>query len=303
MTLMQLKYVITVAESRSFSEAAKKLYISQPSLSCSVKDLEKELGMELFHRTSKGVTLSSEGKEFIGYAKQVSENYKLIEDKYLNREESRKKFSVSTQHYTFAVNAFIEVTKQFGMSEYEFSISETTTYDVIEDVHRFSSEIGVLYLDDFNKDVLTKLFKEKDLEFHPLFECPVYVYLAKKHPLGEKKLITVDELEPYPNLDFDQGEHNAFYFSEEVMSTSVYKRLIRVTDRATILNMMIGLDGYTLCSGIICEDLNGDQYTAIKLDSDTKMTIGYLSRKGVSTSALADLYIQNLAAYKEKVME
>lgn len=303
MTLIQLKYAIAVSESHSFSEAAKKLYISQPSLSCSIKDLEDELGMELFHRSSKGITVSSQGKEFLGYARQVVENYKLIESKYINNDEPKKRFSVSTQHYTFAVDAFVEVANQFGMNEYEFALYETRTNDIIEDVKNFRSEIGILYLDSFNREVLTKLFHEYNLEFHPIMDCNVYVYLWKRHPLANRKSVTMEDLDPYPNLSFDQGDNNSFYFSEEVLSTYDHKRIIKVNDRATILNLMIGLQGYTLCSGIICSELNGSgDYVAVKLRSDEVMTVGYLTRKDIATSPLAELYIESISKYKDQVL-
>lgn len=281
MTLAQLRYAITVAGASSMNEAARKLFISQPSLSAAIKELEEEVGVELFKRTNRGISVTLEGEEFIGYARQVVEQYNLIESKYILKENTKKKFGVSMQHYTFAVKAFVEMVKQFGMDEYEFEIHETKTYDVIEDVKNCKSEIGILYLNDFNKKVLTKLFHESAVEFHELLKCHIYVYLWKGHPLASKEEITLEELEEYPCLSFDQGHNNSFYFAEEVLSTYDYKRLIKANDRATFLNLMIGLNGYTLCSGIMCEELNGSDYCAIKLKSDEIMTIGYIARKGV----------------------
>lgn len=303
MTLAQLRYAITVANANSFSEAARKLFISQPSLSASVKELEEEIGMELFRRTNRGISLTPEGEEFIGYARQVVEQYELMESKYIEKTTTKKKFSVSMQHYTFAVNAFVEMVKQFGMDEYEFAVRETRTYDVIEDVKNFKSEIGILYVNDFNRKVLEKLFHESGLEFHAILNCHIYAYLWKGHPLAAKKMITLEELDDYPCLAFDQGNNNSFYFAEEVLSTYDYKQLIRANDRATLLNLMVGLNGYTLCSGIICEDLNGSDYCAVKLDSDEVMTIGYVARKGVAISPLGKKYLEEIAKYKDKVLE
>lgn len=302
MTLAQLRYAITVAGASSMNEAAGKLFISQPSLSASIKELEAEVGVELFKRTNRGISVTPEGEEFIGYARQVVEQYNLIESKYILKENTKKKFGVSMQHYTFAVKAFVEMVKQFGMDEYEFEIHETKTYDVIEDVKNCKSEIGVLYINDFNKKVLTKLFHQSGVEFHELLKCHIYVYLWKGHPLASKKEITLEELDEYPCLSFDQGHNNSFYFAEEVLSTYDYKRLIKANDRATFLNLMIGLNGYTLCSGIMCEELNGSDYCAVKLKSDEIMTIGYISRKGVPISPLGKKYLEEIGKYKDKAL-
>lgn len=302
MTLTQLNYAITVANANSMNEAARSLFISQPSLSASIRDLEEEIGMELFRRTNRGISLTAEGEEFIGYARQVVEQYALLEEKYINKESTRKKFSVSMQHYTFAVKAFVEMVKQFGMDEYEFAIHETRTYDVIANVKNQKSEIGILYLDVFNRQVLTKLFREYDLEFHELLTCKIYVYMWKGHPLAKQKEISMEELQEYPCLSFEQGDHNSFHFSEEVLGSYHYKRLIKASDRATLLNLMVGLNGYTLCSGIICEELNGSEYCAVRLKSDAVMTIGYLIRRNAPVSELADKYLEEIAKYKNKVL-
>lgn len=302
MTLAQLKYAITIADTKSMNKVARKLYISQPSLSASMKSLEEELGIEIFRRSNRGVSLTPDGEEFMGYARQVVDQYRLVESRYIAKEKVKKKFSVSMQHYTFAVQAFVELVKQFGMDEYEFAIYETKTHEVIEDVESFKSEIGILYVNDFNRNVLTKLFRDNSLEFHKILECSIYVYMAKSHPLAGKKVIALEELAEYPCLSFDQGDNNSFYFAEEVLSTYEYKRLIKANDRATFLNLMVGLNGYTLCSGIICEELNGSEYCAIKLKSDEKMTIGYLVRKGVTVSSLGQKYLEEIAKFQDKAL-
>ena len=303
MTLQQLRYVIQAADSRSMNEAAKALYISQPSLSGAIKELEKEIGIELFKRSSHGTVLTPEGEEFLGYARQVTDQYQLLENRYVYRTKGKKKFSVSMQHYSFAVKAFVELVKQFGMDEYEFAVYETRTYDVLMDVKNFKSELGILYRNDFNAKVLNKLMKDNNLEFHDLFSCGTYVYLWKDHPLAKEPYLTLEQLEHYPCLSFEQGGNNSFYFAEEVLSTYEYKRLIKADDRATMLNLMVGLNGYTLCSGIICEDLNGSDYCAVKLDSDEIMTIGYVARKGVNISALGKKYLEEISRYKDKALK
>ena len=300
MTLVQLKYVIAVAGQNSLNDAAKVLFISQPSLSSAIHSLENEIGFDIFIRSKNGITLTTKGAEFIGYAKSVMEQYELLDAKYISQTEVKKTFSVSMQHYTFAVNAFVELVKQYGMDEYEFEVHETKTHEVIDNVKNRKSEIGILYLNDFNRNVLNKLFAEYELQFQPLLECGVYVYMWKGHPLAERKEIALEELDEYPCLGFAQGEHNSFYFAEEVLSTYQYKRFIRANDRATLLNLMVGLNGYTLCSGILCEDLNGKDYCAVKLKSDERMTIGYISRKDAPLSPIGQKYLEEIAKYKDK---
>ncbi len=280
MTLTQLRYAIVVANASSLNEAARILFISQPSLSAAIRDLEEEIGVELFRRSNRGISLTPEGEEFIGYARQVVEQYQLIESRYIQKEQVKKKFSVSMQHYSFAVSAFVEMVKQFGMDEYEFAVHETKTYEVIEDVKNFKSEIGILYLNDFNRKVLTKLFNEYNLEFHEILQCGIYVYIWKGHPLADRQEIALEELKEYPCLSFEQGNYNSFYFAEEVLSTYEYKRLIKANDRATMLNLMVGLNGYTLCSGIICEELNGSDYCAVKIRRDYDNRVSETERNG-----------------------
>lgn len=303
MTLAQLKYVIAVANESSLNEAARTLFVSQPSLSSAIKSVETEIGFDIFIRSKNGITLTTKGEEFLGYAKSVVEQYDLLDAKYISQTNVKKTFSVSMQHYTFAVNAFVEMVNQFGMDDYEFEVHETKTYEVIENVKNQKSEIGILYINSYNESVLKKIFAESGLTFNPLFDCHIYVYMSKDHPLARKKEIKMEELDNYPCLSFAQGENNSFYFAEEVLSTYQYKRLIRVNDRATILNLMIGLNGYTLCSGIICEDLNGSNYCAIKLKSDETMTIGYISRKDSTISKIGQRYIEEISKYKDNVLE
>lgn len=303
MTLNQLKYVIAISKENSLNEAAKKLYLSQPSLTAALHSLEKELGFDIFLRSKSGVMLTVKGSEFLGYARSVVEQYELLDAKYISKTNVKRSFHVSMQHYTFAVSAFVELVNQYGLDEYEFEIHETKTHEVIDHVKNQKSEIGVLYRNDYNETVLQKIFKENGLTFTPLFECGIYVYMSRKNPLAQKKEVTMEELGEYPCLAFAQGDYNSFYFAEEVLSTYEYKRLIRASDRATLLNLMIGINGYTLCSGIICEELNGSDYCAVKLKTDETMTIGYLSRNGAVISEIGQRYIGILAEYKEKILK
>lgn len=301
MTLQQLKYVIIIADSGSMNAAAKKLFISQPSLSGTIKELEKEIGIEIFQRNNRGIQTTPQGEEFLSYARQVMEQYQLLEGKYFGR-ETKKKFSVSMQHYTFAVKAFIETAKKVGMEEYELAVYEAKTQEVIENVKTFKSELGIIYITDFNQKVVHKVLAEHSLEFMELFQCDTYVYLWAGHPLARKEEITMEELEEYPCLQFDQGKETSFFLAEEMKSTYEYKKVIKANDRATMLNLMVGINGYTLCSGIICEELNGQDYKAIPLKESEKMTIGYIKRKGSGLSEIASIYIEELKKYKVSVL-
>ncbi|MCD7813368.1 MAG: LysR family transcriptional regulator [Lachnospiraceae bacterium] len=296
MTLQQILYAVTIAETKSINKAAAALYVSQPALSAAIRDLEEELHTELFIRSNRGILITPEGAEFLRYARQMTEIQRMIEERYTGK-AAKKKFSVSTQHYSFAVEAFIELAKKFGMDEYEFAIHETKTAEVIANVRNYRSEIGVLYLNEFNEKALRKIFLENEVEYTFLFQCGISVYLSKNHPLANQKKIAFEELKPYPCLSFEQGENHSFYFAEEVLSTCEYNRIIKADDRATMLNLMVGLNGYTLCSGIICEKLNGDQYTAIPLDTGNRMDIGYIKRKGMPLGPLGEQYLELLKKY------
>ena len=238
MTLQQLKYVITVAETGTITEAANKLYISQPSLTNAIHELEKEMNIIIFNRTNKGITLSKEGDDFLGYARQVLEQAAILEDKYKHTPGGKKSFCVSTQHYSFAVNAFVDLIKEYGQDDYDFSLRETQTYEIIDDVAKMRSELGILFLNEFNEVVLTKILKSHDLSFHPLFTARPHVFVSRSHPLAQNTVITNEELEAYPYLSFEQGEHNSFYFSEEIFSSSERRKNIRVRDRATLFNLL-----------------------------------------------------------------
>ncbi len=302
MTLQQLRYITAVADCGSMNEAAKTLFISQPSLSGAVKELEEETGIELFKRTNKGVLLTPAGEEFLGYARQLLNQYQLLEERFISRTKVKEKFSVSMQHYSFAVKAFVELVKQYGMDEYEFAVYETRTAEVISNVRNFRSEIGVLYQNDFNREAINKILKENYLEFSGLFECRTYAYLWKNHPLANEAEITMEQLAEYPCLAFDQGDNPSFFLAEEVLSTYDYKRVIRANDRATMLNLMVGLNGYTLCSGIICEELNGSDYCAVPLAEKESMTIGYIKRSGMMLSPLAERYLEELQKYEDYLL-
>ena len=304
MTLQQLHYAITIAESGSLNKAAEVLYIAQPSLTSAMQELEKELGITLFNRGGRGVTVTQEGAEFLLYARQVYSQYEVLMDKYGSGHDLKKKFSISTQHYSFAVKAFVELVKSFDTLEYDFAIRETMTKDVISDVASLKSEIGILYLSTFNRAAITKLLRTAGLEFHHLIDCRAYVYLWSGHPLAKNSAIRLEELMDYPCLSFEQGDTGSFYFAEEILSTNEYRRTIKANDRATMLNLMVGLNGYTLCSGIICEELNGSDYVAIPFEAgedtpNSTMELGYITRAHRGLTKVGKRYVEELKRYFE----
>lgn len=298
MTLVQLRYVLTTAQQGSVTAAAKELFISQPSLTNAIKELEKEMGITIFARNSKGISVTPEGETFLGYARQVVEQVELMEERYQGKKPTKRRFCISTQHYSFAVEAFVELLRKHGGEEYDFSLRETQTYEIIEDVARLRSEVGVIYLSSFNKTVLEKTLKEHELSFHSLFQARPHVFISTSNPLASKKSVTLDDLEPFPRLSYEQGEHNSFYFSEEILSTLDHRKDILVRDRASLFNLLIGLDGYTICSGVINESLNGSNIIAIPLEVDDEIDYGYIVHKQAARSFLASRYIEIL---KERV--
>lgn len=294
MTLQQLRYIVTIVQWGSISEAAKQLYITQPSLSNAVRDLEQEFGISIFNRTSRGISLSQDGSEFLSYARQVLEQTDLMEQHYVNKKPVKRICSISTQHYAFAVNAFVNLVSRQENDEYEFTLRETRTHEIIEDVKTFRSELGILYLNDFNQKVLEKLFKESGLVFHPLFDAAPHVFISSSHPLAGRDFVTLEDLTPFPFLAFEQGEQNSFYFSEEILSTVPREKTIYVSDRATLFNLLIGLKGYTICSGILNSNLNGDNIIAVPLDTSEYMKIGWIANPKARLSVFAENYLSEL---------
>ncbi len=300
MNLQQLRYAIEIAECGSINNAAKNLFVSQPSLSSAIMELEKEFGVTLFTRTSKGINVTVEGVEFLSYARQVLEQADLLESRYRYARPSRQRFAISAQHSAFAVSAFVRLVEQYGRDEYEFALRETKTYEIIDDVRNLRSEIGILYMNEFNAKVLTKFLREGNLVFTKLFEARPHIFISARNPLAQRACVTLDDLEPYPCLSFEQGEYNSFHFSEEILSTLSHPKSIRVSDRATLFNLLIGLNGYTISTGVISHALNGNEIIAVPLQLDETIRVGYIMLRNMAHSALAEIYIQLL---KETIAE
>ena len=307
MRIQQLQYLEKIVESGSINEAAKALFLSQPSLSNAIKELEQEMDLQLLVRQKSGVSLTNEGREFMIYARQILDQVKLMEAKYKQHTVRKQAFSVSAQHYAFVVHAFVDLIKQVDAEEYQFTLRETETQNILEDVMSFKSSLGILYLNKFNRQVLTKLFKEKKLKFTPLFKAKPHVFVCRDNPLAQKSSVKLRDLEDYPYLSYEQGQENSFYFAEEILSTLNRKMNIKVSDRSTIFNHMVWLNGYTISSGIISSELNDDKIIAIPLEVDDMMTLGYLMPQQVEPSPITRQYLDllraNIRGYGFEILE
>ena len=293
--LQHLRYFIEVAAESSISAAADLLYVAQPTMSAAMKDLETRVGRALLVRSPRGVTLTADGTEFLGYARQVVEQVALLEQRYLDRPPSRRLLGVSTQHYSFAVDAFVRMVKASDAAEYEFSLRETRTWDIIEDVRALRSEVGILYRNDFNQKIIDKLLRDSGLVFHPLFLAEPHIFVSRKNPLAARDRVVLADLADLPRLTFDQGANNSFYLAEEILSTLSSEREIRVSERATIFNLMIGLNGYTISTGIISDDLD-PEIAAIPLDVDERIEIGWIGHSAIPLTEQAQRYLAEVRA-------
>lgn len=294
MRIQQLHYIVKIVETGSMNEAAKQLFITQPSLSNAVRDLEREMGIKIFIRNPKGITLTKDGVEFLSYARQILEQTALLEERYKSKDTNRELFSVSSQHYAFVVNAFVSLLKGADMSRYELFLRETRTYEIIDDVKNFRSEIGVLFLNSYNRDVLTKMFDDNRLTYTSLFQAHPHIFVSQDNPLANRDIVTMKDLEDFPYLSYDQGIHNSFYFSEEIFSQIPHKKSIVVSDRATLFNLLIGLDGYTIATGILNSNLNGDNIVSIPLDVKDMIDIVYIRHEKANLSKMGERFIDYL---------
>ena len=294
MRIQQLHYIVKIVETGSMNEAAKQLFITQPSLSNAVRDLEREMGIKIFIRNPKGITLTKDGVEFLSYARQILEQTALLEERYKSKNTNRELFSVSSQHYAFVVNAFVSLLKGADMSRYELFLRETRTYEIIDDVKNFRSEIGVLFLNSYNRDVLTKMFDDNRLTYTSLFQAHPHIFVSQDNPLANRDIVTMKDLEDFAYLSYDQGIHNSFYFSEEIFSQIPHKKSIVVSDRATLFNLLIGLDGYTIATGILNSNLNGDNIVSIPLDVEDMIDIVYIRHEKANLSKMGERFIDYL---------
>ena len=295
MTLQQLRYLIAIAEYGSINAAAQNLYASQSNLSCAIKDLENELGITVFTRSNRGVTLTNDGTELLGYARQVIEQADMLEDRYADKGTAHLRLAVSTQHYAFSVQAFVNVVDSCEGDDYEFILRETTTADIIDDVRAFRSEVGILFTDDFNRRVLEKAFNDAGVVYTPLFDADVHVFVGEHHPLAKRERIKPEDLEPYSRYAFEQGTTNSFYYAEEPLSYLPHARNIRISDRGTLTNLLTSHNGYTLSTGVLSAEMQSG-IASIPLQDAERMQVGYIMHAERRPSALLLRYIDELHA-------
>lgn len=299
MTILQLKYVVAIASSVSMREAAGKLFISQPALSATIRDLEEEIGIRIFDRNNKGIKLTEEGTEFLSFAKQAVSQYELVENKYLSSDDEKEYYSISMQHYVFAIHAFVKAISSRDSDNYSYLIKETRTDEVLQNVRDFKSEIGVISYSASNRQVIEKLFKEYEIEFTPLMVCDTYAYLNKAHPLADRTELSLEDLREYPCVTFDQTNDSEYYLSEEALSAYSFDKIIRSNDRATSCEIINLLNGFAIGTGIMIDSyaLN-DSFISIKLTEEDPLTIGYITKRKHVLSDFGRLYIKELEGYK-----
>ena len=293
MTLQQLRYLIAISEHGSINAAAQSLYVSQSNLSTAIKELERELEITIFTRSNRGVTLTNDGTELLGYARQVIEQADMLEERYARTHNKRLHLAVSTQHYYFSLQAFINVAEQYANDKYDFTLRECATGQIIDDVRTFRSDIGILYLDSFNSRVLQRALEDADLSFSPLFNAKVHVFVSEQHPLAERRSVSLADLEPYPRYSFEQGTTNSFYYSEEPFGYLACDRSIRISDRGTLTNLLTSFNGYTVSTGVLSREMHSG-IVAIPLEVDELMHVGYVMHNQRRPSPLLQRYIEEL---------
>lgn len=294
MTLQQLRYLIAIAECGSISGAAHDLFVSQSSLSVALKEIETETGVTVFQRSNRGITITSEGIELLGYARQVVEQADLLEQRYQRGEDDvYQRLSVSTQHYTFCVEAFVNMVESLNADEYKFTLRETRTAEIIEDVSEFRSDIGVLYLDNFNNRVISKALDAANLTFTSLFKCKPHVFVGEHHPLANRKIVAIEDLADYARYSFEQGTNNSFYYSEEPLSSLPHKKRIVISDRGTLSNLLTHHNGYTVSTGVLSSEMHTG-IASIPLKTDEEMNMGYVMHAQRKPNALVLRYIDAL---------
>ena len=293
MTLQQLKYAVTVAECGTISAAAEKLFISQPSLTTAIRELESEMGVTIFSRTNRGVIVSREGEEFLGYARQILSQAQLLQERFSGREQGEKRFAVSSQHFNFTVLAFSRLVQNFRGPRYSFHFRETTTYEVLEDVSQLRSEVGILALNEDNERFLRRMFGKLGLEFTELKRVQAELFVSAEHPLAGRRFVTVEDVSPYPCITFEQGEHNGQFFFEGRSAVAAQShKTICVRERATEYQLLRALNGFSPDVGVSA--MYREEFVSLPLEPKQFHTIGYILRRDVTPSPMTLEYIQAL---------
>ena len=300
MTIQQCKYVLEILKKGSFNEAAKTLYIAQSSLSAAVKSLESELNIKIFERSNNGVCLTSDGAEFVRYASQIIEQNDFILAKYKS-EQRYQKLYIATQHYDFVADIFGKMLNTVTDDSYKISLIETKTYNVINDVENGYCDIGIIAIKNTDFDIMKRILINKKLNFTPLFKTSPHVFVRKKHPVCNQNILTYTQLMQYPFVSYEQGNHNVSFFTEEIMESIDVKKHIEISDRASLMNVLMTTDSYTIGTGIMPSALNEGKIISIPLESSSYYNIGYIFHTDRKCSDLTAHFINMLEELVEQI--
>ena len=295
MNIQQLRYVVAIANSGTFREAAEKMYVSQPSLSISVRDLEKELGFKIFRRTSSGTFLTRRGMEFYEKAQELVKGFDVFQNQYANPEEEKKEFSISSQHYDFLPPLITQFSVLYPENK-DFRIFESTTVQILDEVAQGHSELGIIYLNKQNTTGIMQRVDKLGLEVVDLIPFQTHIYLRKGHPLAKKEFLVMEDLAHLPTVRFTQEKDEYLYYSENFVDTSSSSQLFNVTDRATLNGILERTDAYATGSGFLdSQSVNG--ITVIPLIDDLNNKMVYVKREEVDLSPVAEKFVQVMEAY------
>ncbi len=291
MTIQQCKYVLEIAKTGSFNKAAKQLFIAQSSLSMSIKSLEQELKIQIFERSGNGIRLTDDGSEFVKYATQICENSDFVSERYSSNKVQQKLYIV-TQHYDFIADIFGKMlSKITDIDEYKFALREIQTYDVIREVETAYSDIGILAIKDSDYDIMKRYLGRKGLLFTPFLHAKPHVFMRKTHPLAKAEVLRNADLKDFPYVSYEQGEHNSSFFTEEIMNVPYVSKHIEISDRATLMNVLLLTDSYTIGTGIMPSALNRKDIVSIPLKSDEFYIIGYILNEDRKISGMLEKFI------------
>lgn len=299
MTIQQCKYVLEILKRGSFNEAAKTLFIAQSSLSASVKALESELNIKIFERSNSGVLLTDEGAEFVRYASCIAEQNDFIADRYTDGNKC-KNLHIATQHYDFVADIFTKMINSITDDAYKVSLKETQTYNVIKEVENGYCDIGIIAIKNTDYDIMNRFLGNKKLEFTPILKAEPHVFVSKEHFLSRKDCVTYTELKEFPFVSYEQGKHANSFFTEEIMEDTVYNRHIEISDRASLMNVLLTTDCYTIGTGIMPSNLNEGKIVSIPLESEDYYNIGYILNSDRKISDMTKCFIKMLNEMKHE---
>ena len=299
MTIQQCKYVLAIVKTGSFTEAARQLFVAQSSLSISIKSLEQELNIKIFKRSGNGVFLTEEGSEFVRYASRICQDSDFVERRYSAGAVQEKLF-IATQHYDFVADIFCAYLNTVSADRFKLAIKEIKTHNVIYEVEMAYSDIGIIAIKDRDYDIMKRYLANKRLSFTPLLKAYPHVFFRKEHPLSQSENLQISDLKSYPYVSYEQGEHNSAFFTEELTEIADVDKHIQISDRATLMNLLLVTDAYTVGTGIMPSALNQGNIVSIPLDTDDFYHIGYLLNEDRKISPATYQFIETMKESMKK---